>query len=217
MKLGTPTREYDLYSKEFLRTRKNCASALRSMTFNSTLQAALSKGEVISIILEDLTSNGADELRSFEKNLLTELETESWRNGSRGQQKETRAIPMESLPLHTHLLGGISNVSLDVDPQSVNQQMKYLVKVHLEEPPIETSDAHEALEDGLQTLASYSDDEGGGSAALNYPDSILYGKTECTPQWVISKEPFGDNEAAVGGDESEVFPSSQHTPHASTV
>jgi hypothetical protein len=205
VKLGTPTREYDLYSKEFLRTRKNCASALRSMTFNPSFQAELSKSEVISIILEDLTSNGADELKSFEKNLLTELETESWRNGSRGQQKETRAAPMESLPLHTHLLGGISNVSLDVDPQSVNQQMKYLVRVQLEEPPIETSDAHEALEDGLQTLASYSDDEGGGggNAAMVYPDSVLYGKTECTPQWAINKEAFADNETEEG-EESEV-------------
>lgn len=183
VKLGTATREYDLYSPEFLRTRKNCASALRSMTFNPAFQAKLSKREVISIILEDLTNNfRPEELNVFEKNLLTELETESWRNGSRGQQKETRAVPMASLPLYTHLLGGISNVSLDVDPQSVNQQMKYLVKVQLEEPPIDTSDAHEALEDGFQNLASYSDDEGGvGGSGMIYPDSVLYGKMECVP------------------------------------
>jgi HEAT repeat protein len=183
VKLGTPTREYDLYSQEFLRTRKNCASALRSMTFNPIFQAKLAKPEVISIILEDLTSSfRPEELNVFEKNLLTELETESWRNGSRGQQKETRAVAMISLPLYTHLLGGISNVSLTVerDPQSVNQQKKYLVKVQLEEPPIETSDSHEALEDGFQNLASYSDDEGGvGGAVMIYPDSVLYGKMEC--------------------------------------
>lgn len=179
VKLGTPTREYDLYSQEFLRTRKNCASALRSMTFNPVLQSELSKKEAISIILEDLTSSfRPEELNSFEKSLLIELETESWRNGSRGQQKETRALPMEPIPLYTHLLGGISNVSLDVDPQSVNQ-LKYLVKVQLEEPPIETADAHEALEDGFQNLASYSDDDGGGNAMI-YPDSVLYGKTEWT-------------------------------------
>eukprot|EP00604_Paraphysomonas_vestita_P000631 CAMPEP_0174825724 /NCGR_PEP_ID=MMETSP1107-20130205/43045_1 /TAXON_ID=36770 /ORGANISM="Paraphysomonas vestita, Strain GFlagA" /LENGTH=159 /DNA_ID=CAMNT_0016057619 /DNA_START=483 /DNA_END=959 /DNA_ORIENTATION=+ len=138
----------------------------------------------------------------MDKYLLTELETESWRNGSRGHQKETRASYLEPLPLYTKLLGGVSNVSLDVDTKIVNSQTKYLVKVQLEEPPIETADAQEALEDGFQNLASYSDDDGGGgggSSSYGYgygygnnsmisQDIVLYGKTECIPPDDYKKE-----------------------------
>jgi hypothetical protein len=142
---------------EVIQTRRNCASALRSMTYNIDIrQQLVTKGAII-VILNDLTrSNDDDHDNSIGIDLLCELEAESWCNGSRGKAKEARAEVIPTSALHTDLLGGVSNVSLDVDKVSVDQH-KFLVRVHLEEPPIETEGTFEKLQDGLSSLASYTD------------------------------------------------------------
>ena len=140
-----------------IRTRRNCASALRSMTYNIDIrQQLVSKGAII-VILNDLTrANDDDHDNTIGIDLLCELEAESWCNGSRGMAKEGRAPTMPASPLYTSLLGGVSNVNLDVDRVSVGQ-VKYIVRVHLEEPPIHTEGTLEKLQDGFSNLASYTD------------------------------------------------------------
>jgi hypothetical protein len=140
-----------------VQTRRNCASALRSMTYNIDIrQNLVSKGAII-VILNDLTrSNDDDHDNTIGIDLLCELEAESWCNGSRGKAKEARAGLIPTSALYTVLLGGASNVSLDVDKVSVDQH-KFLVRVNLEEPPIETEGTQEKLQDGFSNLASYTD------------------------------------------------------------
>eukprot|EP00602_Paraphysomonas_sp_CaronLab_P011187 CAMPEP_0185041812 /NCGR_PEP_ID=MMETSP1103-20130426/41587_1 /TAXON_ID=36769 /ORGANISM="Paraphysomonas bandaiensis, Strain Caron Lab Isolate" /LENGTH=1453 /DNA_ID=CAMNT_0027581715 /DNA_START=6 /DNA_END=4367 /DNA_ORIENTATION=+ len=142
----------------FATTRKNCASALRSMTYNIAIRQKLVQSGAILIILQDLTRNFEGDELKMNTDLLCELEAESWCNGSRGQQKEARAAYIDPAPLYTKLLGGTSNVNLDVDKISVDQR-KFLVKVYLEEPPIETLGALKALEDGFHNLNSFTEDE----------------------------------------------------------
>jgi hypothetical protein len=142
----------------FTTTRRNCASALRSMTYNIAIRQQLVQSGAILIILQDLTRNFEGDELNMQTELLCELEAESWCNGSRGQQKEARASHIPSAPLYETLLRGTSNVVLNVDRVSVDQS-KFLVKVQLQEPPIETEGALEALEHGFQDLASFAEDE----------------------------------------------------------
>lgn len=151
---------------QVVQTRRNCASALRSMTYNIDIrQQLVSKGAII-VILNDLTrSNDDDHDNTIGIDLLCELEAESWCNGSRGMAKEARAAPLPTSDLYTDLLGGVSNVSLDVDKVSVDQH-KFLVRLLLEEPPIETEGTREKLQDGFSNLASYTDADQGFSPLL---------------------------------------------------
>lgn len=153
-----------------VQTRRNCASALRSMTYNIDIrQQLVSKGAII-VILNDLTrSNDDDHDNTIGIDLLCELEAESWCNGSRGKAKEARAGAIPPSELYTGLLGGVSNVSLDVAKVSVDQH-KFLVRVHLEEPPIETDGTREKLQHGLSTLAAYTDaDQAFTPMLMQYP------------------------------------------------
>jgi len=140
-----------------VQTHRNCASALRSMTYNIDIrQHLVTKGAII-VILNDLTRiNDDDHDNTIGIDLLCELEAESWCNGSRGKAKEARAPPLTPSGLYTQLLGGVSNVSLDVDKVRVDQH-KFLVRVNLEEPPIATTATREKLQDGFSNLASYTD------------------------------------------------------------
>jgi hypothetical protein len=157
-----------LDAPDFVMTRRNCASALRSMTYNTAIRLQLVQSGAIKIILQDLKRNFAPGELQMNMELLCELEAESWCNGSRGQQKESRAAFIESAPMYTRLLGGISNVHLNIDMKSADRK-KYLVKVNLQEPPIETSGARQALEDGFQTLVSFGEDDTITTAAMEYP------------------------------------------------
>jgi len=140
-----------------IQSRRHCASALRSMTYNIDIRQQLVIKGAIIVILNDLTrSNDDDHDNSIGIDLLCELEAESWCNGSRGKAKEARAKHIPTSALYMDLLGGVSNVNLDVDKVSVDQH-KFLVRVHLEEPPIETEGTREKLQDGLSNLAAYSD------------------------------------------------------------
>lgn len=153
----------------FVTTRRNCASALRSMTYNTAIRQSLVQSGAIRIILQDLKRNFAPGELQMGMDLLCELEAESWCNGSRGQQKESRAEYIEPMPLYTRLLGGISNVDLNIGMKNADSK-KYLVKIDLQEPPIETSGARQALEDGFQDLVQYPDDD------ILVPETMEYQK-----------------------------------------
>jgi hypothetical protein len=157
-----------LDAPDFATTRRNCASALRSMTYNTTIRLMLVQSGAIRVILQDLKRNFAPGELQMNMDLLCELEAESWCNGSRGQQKEGRAGYLEPMPLYTRLLGGISNVDLNIGMKSADRK-KYLVKIDLQEPPIETSGARQALEDGFQDLVHYPDDDILVPETMEYP------------------------------------------------
>merc|ERR1711939_146638 len=131
-------------SVRFAQIRQNCASALRSMTYNIGIRQKLLESGAITVILQDLSRNFEGDKISIGHNLLCELEAESWCNGSRGREKESRAPKIEPAPLYTELLGGTPHVTLNVDAVTVKQD-KFLVRVVLEEPPIETDGALDAL------------------------------------------------------------------------
>ena len=185
-----------LDDRNFAVTRKNCASALRSMTYNIAIRQQLVASGAILIILQDLTRNFEGDDFNMDIDLLCELEAESWCNGSRGQQKESRAAPIPVAALYTTLLKGTSNVVLNVDRVSVDQS-KFLVKVHLQEPPIETEGALEALEHGFQDLASFAEDE-----ATAPSSTMTYDKRECvlTDQAAI----VGIRKASLHGSNTKV-------------
>jgi hypothetical protein len=116
----------------------NCASALRSMSFNSDIRAQLIKCGALSVILNELKMNAeeAGEIYVISPTLMREMEAESWSNGSRGVQKEDRSPFNEAEALFVELMAGAHNVELHVKSIAAEQQ-KYLIKITLEEPPIE--------------------------------------------------------------------------------
>eukprot|EP01042_Synura_sphagnicola_P030992 gene30992-39904_t len=150
--------------------RQNCAAALRSMTFNDHMRQELLESGAISIILDELTLRTDDDDINIGPSLLTELEAESWSNGSRGRQKEGRSPPIEPAPLFQDLLGGTPNVVLDVATSHASLQ-KFLVRVHLEEPPIEADATLKGLEQhGLKSLLSIDDLEDSRTATDSAED-----------------------------------------------
>ncbi|CAM9454047.1 unnamed protein product, partial [Ectocarpus fasciculatus] len=76
--------------------KSNCASALRSMTFNDSIRDILIRSGGLSVILDDLKVDAEETgaVGSINPNLMREMEAESWSNGSRGVQKEERAPPI---------------------------------------------------------------------------------------------------------------------------
>jgi hypothetical protein len=73
---------------------KNCASALRSLTYNTEERPSLLASGAINVILADLRDELADDETSIDGHLLHEIEAESWQNGIRRQQREERAKPI---------------------------------------------------------------------------------------------------------------------------
>lgn len=152
--------------------KDNCASALRSMTFNSNLRRELLESGAISIILDETNSGEQQQDIPLGSQLMKEIEAESWSNGSRGRQKERKAKPMDPMPIYVDLLGGTSNVDLDVTSTNASLH-KCMVKVELEEPPIEVEGANKQAALGYQDLKSLETDE------TWYPPSCSQPKQEC--------------------------------------
>jgi hypothetical protein len=172
VEMCTPSDEKKIGKSAFQTIRKNCASALRSMTYNIAIRQELVESGAIRIILFDLNKNFEGENIAITNELLCELEAESWCNGSRGAIKENRAPPINPCELCFDLLGGTPNVKLNIGSVTV-PQTKYLVKVVLEEPPIETEGALQSVGDALQYLTSIATAE----EALQ-PPTCVYGKQE---------------------------------------
>lgn len=69
--------------------RRNCAAALRSLTFNKEIRHLLLESEAINIILNDITKE-PDTIKNIKESLLKEIECESWENGNRVSLKEAK-------------------------------------------------------------------------------------------------------------------------------
>ena len=144
-------------------TRKNCAAALRCLTFNKSLRDGLYSRGAVTVLLDDLNADMKEESFPIDYNLLCKLEAESWQNGSRSRgAKEGRAPHIAPAPLNMTLLSPTHKVNLDVTVQSAILQ-KYRVQVHLEEPKIESGlDTFDVLNENISTLTVFenADDHG---------------------------------------------------------
>eukprot|EP00752_Nemacystus_decipiens_P010361 g9231.t1 len=94
----------DLAKTECPVVRRNCASALRSMTCKAEVRQLLIASGAIKVILDDATNQDADESLAIDNELLCEIEAESWVNGTRGILVESRAPALPSLEQNCSLL-----------------------------------------------------------------------------------------------------------------
>ncbi|CAM9234741.1 unnamed protein product [Ectocarpus sp. 4 AP-2014] len=84
--------------------RRNCASAMRSMTCKAEVRQLLVASGAIKVILDDATNQDADESVTIDNELLCEIEAESWVNGTRGILVESRAPVLPMLEQNCSLL-----------------------------------------------------------------------------------------------------------------
>lgn len=136
----------------------DCAAALRSMTFNTDIRDILIKSGAMDVILLDLRKSMSGDDIGIAPSLLSQLEEESWQNGSRGRQKEGRANKIPSAEMYVDLLRGTENVELDVEIKFQELQ-KFHVQVQLDEPIIGVEGSQEKLEFGIRDLTSFDDFE----------------------------------------------------------
>ena len=133
--------------------RTNCASALRSLTYNNSMHEELKNSAAIDIMLE-----GETDIMKYE--LLVELEAESWTNGARGTQREGKAKKIDPAPLSIDFLKSTDDAPTDgVKDKRYAVLDKLYVQVHLEEPNLELEDHVSELNIGINDLASYEDME----------------------------------------------------------
>lgn len=137
-------------SYELRHIRLNCATALKSLTFNSDLRPVLIQSEAITIILAEIKKE--NDLINISNGLLKELEAESWDNGGRGKQKEGRAKPIYPSGLFLEFLIGISKVRLDVQCKDVDLT-KFHVTVLLEDD-VSTNNPGQSLPSRSQSMSS---------------------------------------------------------------
>ena len=110
------TKKQEMEKQCALAVRKNTAAALRCLTFNKELRGCLEPAGAVGVLLQDLKLEMSEHERDFEidYNLLEELESESWENGSRVRQTEGRAVTVPPAPLRLDFLQGNGAVVLDV-------------------------------------------------------------------------------------------------------
>lgn len=146
----------DFQSPELQAVYGHCASALRSMTFNEEIRDHLLASGAMDVILADLKKHMSGDEINIGYNLLSELEAESWQNGSKGRQREGRAKPIDPAGLWTDLLRSTVNVQLDVDIRFADLE-KFHVQAQLDEPKIEMEVTETQLDVGIADLASFDD------------------------------------------------------------
>ena len=122
------------YTEASKTVRNNCASTLKSLTYNQDLRMMLIETEAIKIILAEVKKESDLQISN---GLLKELEAESWDNGGRFRQKEGRAKSLSASPIYTELLKGGTNVQLNVLHKDI-ELSKYHVQIQLDEdhPPM---------------------------------------------------------------------------------
>ena len=153
--------------------RKNAAAALRCLTFNRHLRNDLEPAGALLVLLEDLTREMDEHEERFDIDytLLSELEAESWQNGSRGRQQEGRAPFIASAPLNLEYLE--SNTNTNHPPKSVEQDGHYLSadNVVVQDTMLEKCIVQIELEDRLVGESNRSLDSSYGSSANNSAQS----------------------------------------------
>ena len=100
-----------LFGSEMIR---NCTAALRSMTFNPDLRELLLTTSAIDIILANLEEGIVTARSSSRLEILKELETESWSNGSRGREKDGKAKYIPCGHIHTHFAESAVPMQIEV-------------------------------------------------------------------------------------------------------
>lgn len=116
--------------------RENSSVSLKSTTYNTSLRDKLVSNGAINIILRDVKVIMKGDSLPINHSLLAELEAESWSNGSRGTVKEGRSAAIEPDEIVSDLLQDTIPLKLDLSAKT-SDICKYLVHVHLEEPPID--------------------------------------------------------------------------------
>lgn len=173
----TQRNKIEVLNTEQASIYSDCASALRSMTFNIEVREKLISTGALAVILGDLKKDMSGDEIAISYELLSELEAESWENGSRGRQKEGRAKPIAPAGLFTDLLAGVHSqeVTLNIDIRA-SELEKYPVKVDLDEPKIENEDPKaQTLDFGIDDLSSFEEPE---DQNIQFP-VVQYPKLEC--------------------------------------
>ena len=181
--------------------KENASVALRSLTFNTALQQKLVDSGAIKIMLEEIKRSMKGESLPLNDSLLSTLESESWRNGSRGALKEGRADFKEPIEFFLDLMKGSTHIRANFDPKVATLE-KYLVQIQLVEPPIEIeSKGEEAL--GLSELSNFKEE-------ADYTDvtPMTKPKVECpindhkiyTLKRAIIDPTTEDDDASIGSD-----------------
>ena len=148
-------------------TQQNCTICLQSMTFNKEIRDKLLSSEAINIILDDIRNQGT----SMNPQLLRELEEESWDNGSRSRKKaHGRVKNVATGPLFTDLLGGTSNVQLNV-ALKYEELHKFYVQVQLDKPNTVTDTGNESAESIENSDVSLDFSEVNMSGLVPYEDN----------------------------------------------
>ena len=159
--------------------RKHAAAALRCLTFNKDLRNNLEPAGALLVLLEDLTREMDEHEEPFDIDytLLSELEAESWQNGSRGRQQEGRAPAIAPAPLNLEYLE--SNTNTNHPPKSVDRDHylaadnvvvqetlleKCIVQVDLEDRT--AGDSSRSVDSSANNSAHGSNSSQGGGASI---------------------------------------------------
>lgn len=122
-------------TQEIKQIKYSCAVALKSLTFNQSLRPLLVNSPAIDIILLELRKENEHFFHNhptIQKNLLKELEAESWDNGNRVKQKEGRYKALPPAEVYADLLLGVSKIDFTVDVKDTVLE-KYHVQFLLED------------------------------------------------------------------------------------
>ena len=152
--------------------RKNAAAALRCLTFNRDLRNDLEPAGALLVLLEDLTREMDEHEERFDIDytLLSELEAESWQNGSRGRQKEGRAPAIAPAPLNLDYLESNTNTN-HTKPREGDQQHLSADIVVVQDTMLEKYIVQIELEDRLIGDSNRSADSSAGNSAHNSSQS----------------------------------------------
>jgi hypothetical protein len=172
---------------------RNCSAALRSLTYNIDLRKRIASGGAIDIILNSFSSN-----MILRRDLLRELETESWSNGCRGTIKDGRAAYLAPFPLHTDLLKGAHGVQLNVEACMVDLE-KYYVHVEVEDSQVDIEASTVAIELSIDKLETFKAGDENVIAPVLMSCSKLISEIEEDTSYTLEK--VMDEE----GFDSEVF------------
>ncbi|CAM9093459.1 unnamed protein product, partial [Hapterophycus canaliculatus] len=212
--------------------RRNCASAMRSMTCKADVRQLLIVSGAIKVILDDATSQDADETLAIDNELLCEIEAESWVNGTRGILVESRAPGLPTLGQNSSLLPVREDnhstkaakvaaaLALNEEGEGALYRMPWqklqALDVDLREPDMEISakqDGAKRFDDPGIAAALAGDAEADGPGGLLLSAAVNCGKLEPKPSAGVR---LGHSEESFEGDRSLCSSSNNNSSLAST-
>jgi hypothetical protein len=130
---------------------RNSTAALRSMTYHEGMQELLASTGAIDIIIMASSKDLDEQSLNIGVNLLHEIESESWKNGTRGIIKDGRTDVVPDMCQCEDLLGAATAVELDFDTGH-EKVAKMVVSIHTGDTTIE-SNQFEDKRDLTETVA----------------------------------------------------------------